>query len=52
MKSMHPETISSKMNGAIAKVSELFYDHAEERAEEIGSELNCSMQDSNEDMAQ
>jgi hypothetical protein len=47
MKSMHPETIPSKTNGAIANVSEVFYDKDEEMAAEIRSELNRSIQYSN-----
>jgi hypothetical protein len=42
---MHPDAISSKINEAIANVSEVFYDQDEERAEEIRSELNHSVPD-------
>jgi hypothetical protein len=52
MKNMQPDAILSQTNGAIADVSEGFYNQDEERAEEIRSELNRSIPDSNRDMAQ
>jgi hypothetical protein len=40
MKQIHPDTLISRSNGAIANVSDVLYDQDEERAVEIKAELN------------